>query len=144
VWLGSLMKLVEPMGISQRLVRTSVYRLVQESWLQTEKVGRYSYYSLTGPGLRRFEQPFPACLQPLDPGVEWQLVPGLPEPAGTRPEAESAGRVKVAQFRQHGAGRDQGKCIRVRGHCAYQSPCKPTIMPVNHALPGNALPPDSE
>jgi len=58
VWLGSLMKLVEPMGISQRLVRTSVYRLVQESWLQTEKVGRCSYYSLTGPGLRRFEQAF--------------------------------------------------------------------------------------
>ena len=47
VWLGSLMKLVEPMGISQRLVRTSVYRLVQESWLQTEKVGRCSYYSLS-------------------------------------------------------------------------------------------------
>lgn len=58
VWLGSLMKLVEPVGISQRLVRTSVYRLVQESWLQTEKVGRCSYYSLTGPGLRRFEQAF--------------------------------------------------------------------------------------
>ena len=35
-----------------------MYRLVQESWLQTEKVGRCSYYSLTGPGLRRFEQAF--------------------------------------------------------------------------------------
>lgn len=58
VWLGSLMKLLEPIGISQRLVRTSVYRLVQDSWLQTEKVGRCSYYSLTGPGLRRFEQAF--------------------------------------------------------------------------------------
>ncbi|WP_404367027.1 phenylacetic acid degradation operon negative regulatory protein PaaX [Marinobacter sp.] len=58
VWLGSLMKLLEPVGISQRLIRTSVFRLVQESWLQTEKVGRCSYYSLTGPGLRRFEQAF--------------------------------------------------------------------------------------
>lgn len=58
VWLGSLMKLLEPIGISQRLIRTSVYRLVQESWLQTEKIGRCSYYSLTGPGLRRFEQAF--------------------------------------------------------------------------------------
>jgi phenylacetic acid degradation operon negative regulatory protein len=58
VWLGSLMKLLEPVGVSQRLVRTSVFRLVQESWLQAEKVGRCSYYSLTGPGLRRFEQAF--------------------------------------------------------------------------------------
>lgn len=58
VWLGSLMKLLEPMGISERLVRTSVFRLTRESWLQADKVGRCSYYSLTGPGLRRFEQAF--------------------------------------------------------------------------------------
>lgn len=58
VWLGSLMKLLEPMGISERLVRTSIYRLTKESWLQSDKVGRRSYYSLTGPGLRRFEQAF--------------------------------------------------------------------------------------
>tara|TARA_R110001599_G_scaffold57290_2_gene157594 strand:- start:411 stop:683 length:273 start_codon:yes stop_codon:yes gene_type:complete len=37
VWLGSLMKLLTPMGVSERLVRTSVYRLVQEGWLQTER-----------------------------------------------------------------------------------------------------------
>ena len=58
VWLGSLMKLVAPMGINERLVRTSVYRLVQDSWLQIEKVGRCSYYSITGDGLRRFRQAF--------------------------------------------------------------------------------------
>ena len=58
VWLGSLMALLEPIGISERLVRTSVFRLTKESWLQAEKVGRCSYYSLTGPGLRRFEQAF--------------------------------------------------------------------------------------
>ncbi len=58
IWLGSLMKLLEPMGISERLVRTSIFRLTKESWVQAEKVGRRSYYSLTGPGLRRFEQAF--------------------------------------------------------------------------------------
>lgn len=58
VWLGSLMKLLEPMGISERLVRTSIFRLTKESWVQADKVGRRSYYSLTGPGLRRFEQAF--------------------------------------------------------------------------------------
>ncbi|MCL1478445.1 MAG: phenylacetic acid degradation operon negative regulatory protein PaaX [Marinobacter sp.] len=58
VWLGSLMTLLAPMGVSERLVRTSAYRLVQEGWLQPRKVGRCSYYSVTGAGLRRFQQAF--------------------------------------------------------------------------------------
>ena len=63
VWLGSLFKLLAPMGINERLVRTSVYRLTQETWLQGEKVGRRSYYSLSGPGQRRFEQAFKRVYQ---------------------------------------------------------------------------------
>lgn len=58
VWLGSLIQLLEAFGISQRLVRTSVFRLVREGWLLTDKVGRRSYYSLTASGRRRFEQAF--------------------------------------------------------------------------------------
>lgn len=54
VWLGSLIKLVEPLGINQRLVRTSVFRLTQEGLLRSEHSGRRSYYSLTGKGLRQF------------------------------------------------------------------------------------------
>ncbi len=50
VWLGSLSKLVEPIGINERLVRTSVYRLTNETWLRGEKIGRRSYYRLSGPG----------------------------------------------------------------------------------------------
>lgn len=55
VWLGSLIKLLEPFGLSHRLVRTSVYRLSKENWLTSEQVGRRSYYSLTQSGRRRFE-----------------------------------------------------------------------------------------
>lgn len=47
VWLGSLIKLLEPFGINQRLVRTSVYRMTQEDWLVAEQIGRCSYYALT-------------------------------------------------------------------------------------------------
>jgi phenylacetic acid degradation operon negative regulatory protein len=54
VWLGSLIKLVEPLGINQRLVRTSVFRLTQNNILRSEQVGRRSYYSLTEQGLRQF------------------------------------------------------------------------------------------
>ena len=58
VWLGSLINLLEPMGINERLIRTSIFRLTKEGWLTAEKVGRRSYYSLTGTGRRRFEKAF--------------------------------------------------------------------------------------
>lgn len=58
VWLGSLINLLEPLGLNQRLVRTSVFRLAKENWLAADQVGRRSYYSLTGPGIRRFQKAF--------------------------------------------------------------------------------------
>ncbi|MDH3533321.1 MAG: phenylacetic acid degradation operon negative regulatory protein PaaX [Gammaproteobacteria bacterium] len=56
VWLGSLITVMEEFGISERLVRTSVFRLVQDGWLQATQIGRRSYYSLTDAGRERFEQ----------------------------------------------------------------------------------------
>jgi phenylacetic acid degradation operon negative regulatory protein len=54
VWLGSLINVLEPFGINDRLVRTSVFRLAKEGWLESEQVGRRSYYSLTTEGRARF------------------------------------------------------------------------------------------
>ncbi len=56
VWLGSLIEAMSELGISERLVRTSVFRLVKDGWLQSNQVGRRSYYSLTDEGRERFEQ----------------------------------------------------------------------------------------
>jgi len=56
VWLGSLITVMQDFGISERLVRTSVFRLVQDGWLQATQIGRRSYYSLTDEGRERFEQ----------------------------------------------------------------------------------------
>ncbi len=50
IWLGSLIEILKPFGLNERLVRTSVYRLVQEGWLSTSKLGRRSYYRLTAMG----------------------------------------------------------------------------------------------
>ena len=47
IWLGSLIEALQGLGYSERLVRTSVFRLVQDDWLQTEKIGRRSYYCFT-------------------------------------------------------------------------------------------------
>jgi phenylacetic acid degradation operon negative regulatory protein len=47
VWLGSLAGLVAPLGISERLVRTSLNRLVGEGLLAPRRIGRRSFYSVT-------------------------------------------------------------------------------------------------
>lgn len=52
-WLGSVIELVEPLGLNERVVRTSVFRLARENWLVAEQIGRRSYYRLTDSGRRR-------------------------------------------------------------------------------------------
>jgi phenylacetic acid degradation operon negative regulatory protein len=47
VWIGSLAGLVAPLGISERLVRTSLNRLVGEGLLAPRRIGRRSFYSVT-------------------------------------------------------------------------------------------------
>ena len=76
VWLGSLIKLVEPLGINQRLVRTSVFRLTQEGILGSEQVGRRSYYSLTPKGLRQFATASMRIYNNRKPGWDghWRLI----------------------------------------------------------------------
>src|SRR5690625_2378432 len=58
VWLGSLISALKPLGLNERLVRTSVYRLSQEGWLSSQRIGRRSYYSLTRAGWRSFERAY--------------------------------------------------------------------------------------
>lgn len=45
-WLGSLSQLLHPLGITDRLVRTSVRRLVAEGLLINRQEGRRSFYSV--------------------------------------------------------------------------------------------------
>ncbi len=54
VWLGSLIEAMAGFGVSERLVRTSVFRLVKDGWLEAEQIGRRSFYSLTEEGSERF------------------------------------------------------------------------------------------
>lgn len=55
-WIGSLIRVLEDFGISERLVRTSVFRLAKDGWLEAEPVGRRSYYRLTEEGAERFRE----------------------------------------------------------------------------------------
>ena len=54
VWLGSLIALLSPFGISERLVRTAVYRIADEGWLDAVRQGRRSQYRLSAQGEKRF------------------------------------------------------------------------------------------
>lgn len=76
VWLGSLIRALEPLGLNERLVRTSVYRLSQEGWLSSRRIGRRSYYSLTRSGWRSFERAYERVYsQPrLSWSGEWTLA----------------------------------------------------------------------
>ena len=76
VWLGSLIKVLEPFGLNQRQIRTAVFRLVKEDWLVARQLGRRSYYSFTETGQRHYEKAarriYYANLQPWD--RKWTLV----------------------------------------------------------------------
>jgi len=51
--LKSLIQLLEPFEVNERLARTSVFRLVKEDWLRGKRNGRESFYQLTESGRRR-------------------------------------------------------------------------------------------
>jgi phenylacetic acid degradation operon negative regulatory protein len=69
VWLGSLIELLAPFGVNDRLLRTSVYRLAQEGWLVANRDGRRSSYSIPPQALARFERAYRRIYAPL--GVHW-------------------------------------------------------------------------
>lgn len=56
VWLGSLINVMSAFGVNERLVRTSVFRLAKDGWLQSQQIGRRSFYTLTDEGRERFAQ----------------------------------------------------------------------------------------
>ena len=76
IWLGSLIELMAPFGISDRLVRTSVFRLTEEGWLASARNGRRSAYSITDDALRRFGQAYRRVYAPLEPAWDgcWVLL----------------------------------------------------------------------
>lgn len=68
-WLGSMIELLGPLGVGDRLVRTSVFRLVQEGWLTASREGRRSRYELAAAALPRLERANRRIYAP--PGLDW-------------------------------------------------------------------------
>jgi len=46
-WVETLAALLEPLGVNSRMVRTTLFRLAEEGWLNNTREGRKSFYELT-------------------------------------------------------------------------------------------------
>lgn len=51
IWLGSLLQAMASLGLDERVVRTSVHRLISEGWLTSTRMGRRSELSMPAPRL---------------------------------------------------------------------------------------------
>ncbi|MDL2358377.1 MAG: phenylacetic acid degradation operon negative regulatory protein PaaX [Pseudomonadota bacterium] len=69
IWLGSLIELLAPFGVNDRLLRTSVFRLAQEGWLLASRDRRRSAYAILPQALGRFERAYRRIYAPLE--VHW-------------------------------------------------------------------------
>jgi phenylacetic acid degradation operon negative regulatory protein len=69
VWLGSLIELLAPFGVNDRLLRTAVFRLAQEGWLGAQRDGRRSSYAITPDAMARFVHAYRRIY--ASPHVHW-------------------------------------------------------------------------
>lgn len=76
VWMAQMMALTEIFGFSDRLIRTSMTRLVNDGWLTNERVGRQSRYHFTELALRESAQADGRIysVEAADWTGEWTLV----------------------------------------------------------------------
>ena len=103
-WLGSLIELLAPFGVNDRLLRTSVFRLVQEGWLMASRDGRRSSYAILTQARPRFERANRRIYAPLERGWDgsWTMLLGgtgavdAPERTALRKELLWEGFAQVA------------------------------------------------
>lgn len=56
VWLGSVISALAKFQVNERLVRTTVFRLVQDDWLEAHRQGRRSFYRFSKYGEQEYER----------------------------------------------------------------------------------------
>jgi phenylacetic acid degradation operon negative regulatory protein len=75
-WTGSLIELLGLFGLSGQAVRSMLSRMSQKGWLESRKIGRYSFYSQTPKFLKLLEEGAQRIFQPrCDPwDGRWHLL----------------------------------------------------------------------
>jgi phenylacetic acid degradation operon negative regulatory protein len=76
IWLGSLVEAMAPLGLDERVVRTTVRRLVLEEWLASRRMGRRVELSMPEPRVKelRVVQQRMYRKTPLDWDGIWRIV----------------------------------------------------------------------
>lgn len=76
LWLGSLIDSLKLLGASEHLTRTSAFRLVQDGWLESDMIGRRSYYRFSDYGQREYSRAAERIYGAAETAWlgEWQLV----------------------------------------------------------------------
>ncbi len=68
LWIGGLVRLMAPFGLSEAAVRQAVSRMSRQGWLSAHRTGNRAYYAVTDRGRRRIEGLSPRIYGPV---VEW-------------------------------------------------------------------------
>src|ERR1700756_4963463 len=68
LWIGSLIQLMAPFGLSEAALRQAVSRMSRQGWLCGSKTANRAFYSVTERGRRRIEGLSPRIYGPI---VEW-------------------------------------------------------------------------
>ena len=78
-WLSEFIEISAPFGLNERLVRTSIFRLAEEGWLEAVRHGRRSYYTITRIGLSRISHADRRIYEPPQKNWDgkWTLVISL-------------------------------------------------------------------
>ena len=81
IWVGSLVQLLEPLALNERLVRTALFRLVKEDWVRPQVRGRRSDYFLSPTGRHRIVEASRHIYASTDPvwDQRWRLIVSTPE-----------------------------------------------------------------
>ncbi|PRO64541.1 phenylacetic acid degradation operon negative regulatory protein PaaX [Alkalicoccus urumqiensis] len=56
IWIGSLISLLKEFGHNEQSVRAAISRMSKQGWIQAEKKGNRSFYSLTPRGRKRMDE----------------------------------------------------------------------------------------
>ena len=56
IWMGSLIKLLEPFNHNEQSVLSAISRMSKQGWVVSRKETNKSYYSLTDRGKKRMER----------------------------------------------------------------------------------------
>ncbi|MDZ7778873.1 MAG: PaaX family transcriptional regulator C-terminal domain-containing protein [Gemmatimonadota bacterium] len=76
-WVGALIDLLHPLGLSEGAVRTVLSRMARKDWLSTRKIGRHAFYDLTPRGRKLLEEGQARIFHPSWDGPwdeQWLLI----------------------------------------------------------------------